>query len=133
MLQHGQEYKRPRDYHLQGTMRKTHRIEDAIIPAANGDPGTTSNAVDLRGYGLIGLILPTLTACNLTFLASDTEGGTYAPVCDALGAPLLVAAGAGNMALATEELVFLSAYRWVRVVSSVGQGAPRTLHFIVKG
>jgi hypothetical protein len=129
MQQYGQDYKRVRDFELPGIMRKTHRIEDCTIEAQ----GQTSDAVDLRGYGLIGLILPALTACNLTFTVSETEAGTYRTVYDDLGAAFTVTAGAGNRAISTDDLAPISAYRWVRVVSSESQGAERILHFIVKG
>jgi len=129
MQQHGQEYKRPRDYHLQGTMRKTHRIEDATIEIQE----TISNAVDLRGYGLIGLVLPDLTNCNLSFQVSNIEAGTYVPLCNAGGITISLVVGAGDRVLATDDLGALAAYRWVKVVASETQGAERILHFIVKG
>jgi len=129
MQQHGQEYTRPRDYHLQGTIRKTHRIEDATI----GIQETLSGAVDLRGYGLIGLALPDLDNCSLGFQVSDIEAGTYVPLCNAGGVPVAVIVGTGDRVIATEDLGMLAAYRWVKVEASKAQNAIRTLHFIVKG
>jgi len=129
MQQYGRDYQPVEDFELNGIHRKTHRIEDAIIPE---DPGTTSNAVDLRGYGLIGLILPTLTNCNLTFEVSETEGGTYRALNDNLGAAVTITAATGNRAIAADDLNPLSAYRWVKLVSNPVQAAARTCHFIVK-
>lgn len=128
MQQYNDDYQQTEDFELNGMHRKTHRIENATITAQ----GTTSNVVDLRGYGLIGLILPALTAANLTFLVSEAEGGTYRVLNDAAAAAVTITAGAGDRAIATDGLVPLSAYRWVKVVSSEAQEAERILHFIVK-
>lgn len=129
MQQHGQDYWVPRDMELPGTRRGTHRIEDCTIDAQ----GTDSDAIDLRGYGIIGLILPTLTACNLTFETSETEAGTYVPIHDDTGAAELITAGTGDRAVAADDLAFLDAYRWIKAISSESQGDERILHFIVKG
>lgn len=128
MQQYNDDYQQTEDFELNGIHRKTHRIEDVIIAAQ----GTLSNAVDLRGYGLIGLILPTITSANLTFRVSETEGGTYRTLNDATGAAVTITASTGNRAIATDGLFPLCAYRWVKVVSSEAQEAERTLHFIVK-
>ena len=133
MQQYGRDYKGPEyapnnDYELKGVIRMTHRVEDATIEGQ----ATESNAVDLAGYGLIGLILPTLTACNITFKVSETEGGTYRTVYDDLGAAFTIAAATGDRAISTDDLAPLAAYRWVKIVSSEAQGDDRICHFIVK-
>lgn len=129
MQQYGQDYWIPRDFELPGMRRATHRIEDCTIAAQ----GTDSDAVDLRGYGIIGLILPTLTGCNLTFETSEIEAGTYVPIHDNTGAAETITAGTGDRGVAADDLSFLDAYRWIKVISSESQGAERILHFIVKG
>ena len=129
MLQYGQDYWVPVSFELSGMRRATHRISDCTIDAQ----GQTSDAVDLAGFGLIGLILPTLDACNLTFTVSETVDGTYRTVYVDLGAAFTITAAAGNRAISADDMAPLCAYRWVKVVSSAAQNAPRILHFIVKG
>ena len=119
------------DWELPGMARRTHRIEDAIV--RSGVQDNNSNAVDLRGYGTIGLIIPTLTNCNVTFTASETEAGFYRAVRNAAGAVVTITATTGNMAIHSGDMGALSAYRWVKVVTSADQGEDRIFHFIVKG
>ena len=119
------------DWELPGMARRTHRIEDAIIRTGMQD--NNSNAVDLRCYGTIGLIIPALTNCNVTFTVSETEAGVYRALRNAAGAVVTITATTGNMAIHSGELGALSAYRWVRVVTSEDQGEDRIFHFIVKG
>jgi hypothetical protein len=128
MEQTRQQYRYTIDYELQGAIRRTHRITNAIIAAS----GTTSNAVDLAGFGLIGLLLPALTDCDLTFQVAETETGTYRTIYNSDDTVFTVDAGTGNRAIATDHLAPLSAYRWVRVVSSETQEAERILRFIGK-
>jgi len=128
MQQHGQDYWVPVDMELSGYRRGTHRDTATIL---NG--GTTSDAVDLRGYGLLGLILPPLTAGNLTFEASDTETGVYVAVYDALGAAVTIVAGAGSIAIHSDALAPLAGYRWVKIVSAEDQLAAREIIWILKG
>ena len=134
MQQVGQDYTqglltRPGDYELPGLRRATHRIEDCTIAAQ----GTDSDAVDLRGYGMIGLIVPTITSANLTFEVSETEGGTYRALYNADGSVFTLTTLTGNRAISADDLAPLCAYRWVQIISSESQGAERIFHFIVKG
>ena len=129
MQQYGEDYDRVDDYELPGTMRKTHRIEDCTIL----DTETDSDGVDLRGYGLIGLIIPTITNSALTFEVSETEGGTYRQVQTNALAAFTIAAGTGDIAISADSMAPLCAYRWVKIISAEAQGADRVFHFLVKG
>ena len=128
MQQSGQDYWVPTNMELTGFRRATHRDTVTIL-----DTETTSEAVDLRGYGLLGLILPDLTAGNLTFEASDIETGPYVAVHDDLGAAVAIMAGAGDMAIDTEALAPLAGYRWIKIVSAAPQGADREIIWVLKG
>jgi len=130
MLQWQHEYWRPRDYELQGTIRKTHVVPCIITISEDDDD---SAAVDLRGYGLVGLIVPTIDAADLTFYMSETEAGTYRLLTDGAGAAVTMTTGAGALALDTTALAGLSAYRWVKIHTSEVQTADRTFNFILKG
>jgi len=111
-------------------MRKTHVVPCTIV---NLNGSTTSEAVDLRGYGLIGLIVPTIDAANVTFLVSETETGTYRSLRDGTGAVVTLTTGTGAIAIDTTALATLSAYRWVKIVTSMGQSADRIFYWILKG
>ena len=127
MLQYGQDYWVPVDMELTGYRRGTHRDTATILSGA-----TTSNAVDLRGYGLLGLILPVITVGNITFTASDTEAGVYVAVYNALGAAVTIVAGVGSIAIHSDVMAQLAGYRWVRIVAAQ-QGADREIIWILKG
>lgn len=116
------------DFELRGFARRTHRIEDCTIQ--NG--WAISDAVDLRGYGMIGLIIPDLTSADLTFQVSETEAGVYRTVYNADGTIFTLTTLTGNRAISADDLAPLCAYRWLRIISSEVQGAERIFHFIVK-
>ena len=125
-------YKIHDDWELPGTARRTHQIEDVIIPGEVGCP--PSNAVDLRGYGTIGLVVPDLdNLSDLTFYVSETEAGVYRIVNNSDGTPWTIVTGAGDRVIDTDGLAGLGAYRWVKIVPTVEQNAERILHFLVKG
>jgi len=91
-----------------------------------------SAPVDLRGYGMIGLIVPTITPANLTFTVSETQAGAYVTVYNEDGQAWTLTTAAGNRAISADDMAPLCAYRWVRVVTSVAQGAQRVFRFVVK-
>jgi hypothetical protein len=127
MQQWGEDYRLERDYELPGIMRKTHVIEATIA-----DDGTESEAIDLRGYSMLGLIVPVIDAANLTFKVAEAEGGTYVTVYDDLGAAFTITAAAGSRAISTDDLAALAGYRWVKIVSSETQTADRLFYWVVK-
>lgn len=130
MLQYQHEYKRPRDYELQGTMRKTHVESCAITVSADNDD---SAVVDLRGYGLIGLIVPELDqGSNLEFYVSETEGGTYRQLTRINGMAVTILLPGGMSAVATDALSSLAAYRWVKIHTTEVQTLDRTFIWILK-
>lgn len=128
MQQYGEQYKVITDYELQGMLRRTHRIEDCTILNTQTD----SDAVDLRGYGMVGLIIPTITTANLTFQMSETRTGTYRTLYNQDGTVFTITAATGNRAISADDLAPLCAYRWVKIISSEAQGGDRVFHFIVK-
>lgn len=127
------EYYIPRDdYELRGMARRTHRIEDCIITVSvdNDD----SNAVDLRGYGLLGLIVPELEqASNLQFYVSETEAGTYRQLTGGNGVAITITLAGVVAAISTDALAPLGAYRWVKIHTTETQSADRTFIWILKG
>lgn len=119
-------------YDLAGLVGRTH-IREAYIDISEHTQQST--AIDLDGYRLLGLIVPTLTgpACHLQFLVSETEAGTYRSLVDNTATPESIAVGTGNVAIGSDYLSSLAGYRWVKIETQIEQGADRTFKWILKG
>ena len=77
-----------------------YKVKEAVIAI----DGTTSEAVDLENFAIMGLLIPTLNSGNLTFTVSDIFGGTYQTLASAAAAAAIaVVAGTGNFALGANE------------------------------
>lgn len=98
------------------------------------DEGKTSDAADIEGYGITGLLLPTLDSTNLTFTVSNLLAGTYYTVKDMDGSTFTITAGTGAFAVGADDLSPLFGYRFIKVVSSATQStAAVTFTFTLKG
>ncbi len=98
------------------------------------DEGTTSAAADIEGYGITGLLIPTIDSANLTFQVSNLVGGTYYTVKDMDGATFTITSGTGAFAVGADDLSPLFGYRFIKVVSSAAQTtAAVTFIFTLKG
>lgn len=83
---------------------------------------TTSGAIDLRGYVILGLIATSaMISGNLAFQVSDALDGTYVDVEDSSGSAVSLGAFSGTFALKADDLAFLAPYRYLKIVSSVAQ------------
>lgn len=129
MQQTNDDYQQTEDFELNGEHRKTH-VQPSIITIATDDNDTAP--ADLRGYGLIGLIVPVIDAANLTFYVSEIEGGTYRQLYTAGGAAVTVTGGTGDFAVSASALAGLGAYRWVKIHTSAVQTANRTFKWVLK-
>ena len=105
--------------------------------------GTQSNAIDLEGYQLAALIMPAAWTASggITFLASDTLGGTYGPVYDDTGTEVKVTAASGGAAGTripiVQNAVALASLRFIKLRSGVAgtevaQGAERIITLSLK-
>lgn len=131
MNQEELDYQWPGDYQLPGGARRTHVIECVIDITEHTQ---LSEAVDLAGYALVGLIVPTMSpTCNLHFYVAETEAGTYYEVINDDGSAFAIASGTGDCAVSTDHLAALAGYRWVKIEAQAEQIADRTFRFIVKG
>jgi len=131
MQQSGQDYWVPVDMELTGTRQGTHRDSCQILYETDDE---NSNAVDLRGYGLLGLIVPALDqASDIQFAVADSEAGTYRTLCTAGGVAVTIALAGGAAAISTVALAPLAAYRWVKIHTTVEQTADRTFLWMLKG
>uniref|UniRef100_A0A6M3JQW3 Uncharacterized protein n=1 Tax=viral metagenome TaxID=1070528 RepID=A0A6M3JQW3_9ZZZZ len=98
------------------------------------DEGTTSAAVDTEGYGITGLLIPTIDTANLTFTVSNLSDGTFYTVKDMDGSTFTITAGTGAFAVGSDDLSPLFGYRFIKVVSSATQStAAVTFTFTLKG
>lgn len=98
------------------------------------DEGTASGVADIEGYGITGLLIPTIDSANLTFQVSNLTGGTYYTVKDLNANSFTIAAGTGAFAVGADDLSPLFGYRFIKVVSSATQStAAVTFTFTLKG
>jgi len=96
--------------------------------------GTTSAEIDIEGFAVAGLFVPTLNSANLTFQAAPTSGGTFQDIKDGDGNAVTLTAGTGNYAVGADDMAFLDAYRYIKIVASAAQTtAARTFTFSLKG
>ena len=95
--------------------------------------GKTSSAVDLEDCEILGLILPTLVSGALTFTVSSTLAGTYVALQSKGLASLEISATTGGIAIASDDLVGLKGYRFVKIVSATTQTVTaRTFTWLLK-
>ncbi len=103
-----------------------------MLIATIAQSGTLSSAVDLQGFGLVGLIIPTIDSGNVTFQVSD-DNVTFVDLKDKAGTAIQVTATTGGFAVSADDLTPLSAYCYIKVKTSVAQaGGARTFKFVVK-
>jgi len=109
-----------------------HRVDDrdAFITVSTDDD--LSSYVTIRGHAIVGLIIPTIDAANLTFYVANTSGGTYYQVKDKDGSAITITASTGGFAVSTDDLTPLAAYRFIKIATSVAQTADRTFTFLLK-
>lgn len=131
MQQWGQDYWIPRDFELPGERMATFKTTAVILYETDADD---SSAVDLRGYGKIGLIVPVLEdQSNITFFVSETENGTYRQLRAGGGGIVTITLAGVVAAISSDALAPLEAYRWVKIRTTVEQTANRTFIWILKG
>jgi hypothetical protein len=100
-------------------------VVDAVI--ANG--GTTSAAVDLGGYTLVGLRVATMTGVAITYTMSDTFGGTYVAVHNSSGAVSTTVGDDLYYAVSPDNFRGL---QFIKLVSGSAEGAERTVKLYLR-
>ena len=95
--------------------------------------GETSSEVDLEDCEILGLILPALVSCNLTFTVCATSGGTFVDLKAKGAAALQITATTGAFAVTSDDLAGLRGYRYVKIVASETQTVTaRTFTWLLK-
>lgn len=93
---------------------------------------TTSNAVDLEHYRLIGIILGTITGATISFLVCATADGTYVALVDQAGVAISFTA-TDNSAIGFDAAAAeLAPWRFMKLVSAGAEGAERTITLVLK-
>ena len=101
-------------------------IKTAVIPNA----GTTSAAIDLQGYTLVGLRVATMTGTAITYTMSDTFAGTYVAVHNSSGAVSTTVADDLYYAVDSNNFKGL---QFIKLVSGSSEGAERTVYLYLRG
>lgn len=113
--------------------------QNGYIPVVIADTETESAIADLAGFAVLGLLIPTIDDCNITFLVNNLSTGTFRTLkrnvlADDTMTNVLLKVGTGNMAVSSVSLEHLKGWRFVKIKTSAAQnGGPHTLIWIVKG
>lgn len=108
------------------------RIKNTQVTIDVSVDNDLSEAINVHGHAITGLLVPVLDTCSLTFYASDEEDGTYYQVKDKDGNAITLTVGTGNMAISTDDLTPLAAYRFIKIKTSAIQTVDRIFTFAMK-
>lgn len=109
----------------------------SVVQGTIGANGTLSEEFDLTGWNSLGLLSDTASNGTMNFLVSwqPLSSGTnsYRLVRDNAGAAYALTIPSGSSAYKASDIAVLAPYRYVRLLSSVSQGAGNQFTFVVKG
>lgn len=95
--------------------------------------GTTTPAIPLNGFSLVGIITPAvLTGTALTFTVSNSLAGTYVPLKTTTSGTALSYTVTTSSYYAIDPKDF-SGVAYLKIVSGATEGAARTLILSLKG
>jgi hypothetical protein len=100
------------------------RVSDVVITIATDDNNSAQHRLAL-GKNLIGIVVPTLDATNLTLEASLDNGSTWVPLYRPDGSAWSLAATTGGFCMWIDGLSCFGGLP-IRFVSSANQSADRT-------
>ena len=104
----------------------------SVVPCNIGNGNTVSDAVDIEGFELVGIWIPSnFQGTTIAFQAAEQLNGTYLPVRNSSGAiSLTCAAGTVLVIPTTDTLPFL---RFLKLVVSAQNANVRLLLFRKQG
>lgn len=92
---------------------------------------TASDAIDLSGCELVGLIMPAaFTGTSIKILSSPTLGGTYQNIYPSGADYSMTVAASKNIPV--ENLAIMAGWRFIKLVSSGAEGADRSITLAVR-
>lgn len=110
------------------------KFGDRTLTIASG--AASSTVLSLENAPLVGMVIPTLTSCNLTvYVSMETAASGYAPLKDGAAVPnplMAWTSTTGGFAVGSRDLADLTGYRYMQLVSSVNQGGLRTFAILLK-
>lgn len=99
--------------------------------ASIANAATTSAAIPLAGFSLVGIQFPTtFTGTTVTFTMASAIDGTYVPVYNASGAVSITIAQARYYAI---DPANFQGIQFLKIVSGSSEGGARTLNLSLKG
>ncbi len=93
---------------------------------------TTSDAIELKGFCLVGILLRSFTGTAITFTVCDTLAGTYVPLKSTTSGSSLSYTVAQNTYAAIDPKDF-QGVKFLKIVSGSAEAADRTLACSLKG
>jgi len=97
-----------------------------LATIANG--GTTSNAVDVRGFNRYAFELGAFTGATFTIHGSRTKAGTFQEVVGSTGTALSFTATDDKLVtLTSDQNDQLAPLHWLKIVSAGAEAAERTV------
>lgn len=104
--------------------------DNATFLVANGQ--TTSSGIEMGDWGIMGLIVPTITSGTLKIQVSQ-DNSNFFDLYDSSGTQALSwSASTGARAFASNDLEAMRGYKYFRVVLGASQGADRTFTYTFK-
>jgi len=105
-------------------------MSDNIITVTIANGTDTSNVANIADDEIMGIIFPTLTAADITFLVATDINNTFQTVQKAdLSGEYIISATTGDIAVWTPEL---APFRLLKIKSSVDQGADRVIEIQIR-
>mgnify|MGYP001575742486 CR=1 FL=1 len=114
------------------TLLSSQGRSSATLVATIAASATTSSEVDLEGFPVISLVVPTITTGTISFQAATASGGTFYAVKGEDLVAFDIDSGTGALVVSADDLTALSACRYVKLVTSATQAATRTFTFLLK-
>ena len=109
-----------------GTNLNNDQRNTITITATITSGQTDSAAIDLKGYDLVGFIMPSaMTGTSISFKVSDYDGGTYAALYNSSNALISFTTAASRAYKVTDDN--LKGLRYIKLVSGSSEGANRSI------
>lgn len=108
----------------------------SIVQGTVGTNGTLSEEFNLENYTIFGLLADNASNGTLNFLVANqslsTGTNSYRLLRDSAGAAVAYTLPAGNTAFKESDIAVIKPYRFVRLLTSIGQASTPTFTFVVK-